>query len=76
MPSALFLGSSLSLDWVLHNTLIEGEFQHSRLTSTANSLPVVNVLPGMTYEYKRYTEETVRIQKTEAVVVGTVRIQQ
>ena len=44
MPNALFLGSSLYLDRVLHATLIEGECWHSRLSFTANSLRVVNVL--------------------------------
>ena len=43
MTSALFLGLSLSVDWVLHATLIEGECQQSRLGFTANFLRLVNV---------------------------------
>ena len=42
MPSALFLGSSSPLGWVLHATLIEEECLHSRLDFTANSLHMAN----------------------------------
>ena len=73
MPSTMFLGSSLSLDWILHATLIEGGYYHSRLGFTL-TLGVWSMYYGMPVQ-QQYMEVTARVQKTE-VVVGTVRIHQ
>ena len=71
MPSALFLDSRLSLDWVLHATLIEGGCSHSRLGFTANFLRMVNVL----WHASTTPVHGGDCQNTE-VVVGTVKIQE